>query len=377
MAYPSHSVAAVGLLLLGLTLPGSSHAEPLPADYWRQPLAPQGAPPAHWPAEEQSLKPEDCAACHAEKFAEWRTSLHAQAFSPGLAGQLLTFDAEEAASCLTCHAPLAEQRDDQDLAASGNLCAACHVRSHRRFGPPQRETGAIGPSDPTGPHGGVVRSADFEKSDFCAACHQFSQDQAINGKPLENTVAEWQASPAARDGQTCQSCHMPDRRHLWRGIHDPVMVASGLTAKVAAEPAGARFSLTSTGVGHAFPTYVTPKVIMTGVALDPAGTPIAGSERSHVIQRRVEFVGGDWVERHDTRLFPGQTATLDVPWPESGRVRFWLEVHPDDFYDHDVYDALRRDLPKGSPAATMIAEADRRAQASRFRLFETEAVRLR
>ncbi len=71
-----------------------------------------------------------------------------------------------------------------------------------------------------------MRTADFWKSDFCAVCHQFSPDQAINGKLLENTVEGWRQSPQAAAGQTCQSCHMPSRRHLWRGIHDPDMVAA-------------------------------------------------------------------------------------------------------------------------------------------------------
>lgn len=377
----------------------SARAQSLPADYWQHPLATQGAPPTAWSEQERSLKPEDCGLCHADRLAEWKTSLHAKAFSPGLVGQLLTFDADETAVCMQCHAPLAEQGQafekarrkgrahlaadqgpadqgpaNRGLAASGNVCASCHVRGHRRFGPPERDTGAVGQSDPAGPHGGVFRTADFQRSEFCAACHQFSQDQAINGKPLENTVAEWQASPAAREGKTCQSCHMPDRKHLWRGIHDPQMVKSGLTADFASDTTKARFRLTSTGVGHAFPTYVTPKVIMKGMGLDGAGKPVPGSEVAHVIQRRVEFVDGDWVERSDTRLLPGQSAMLEVAWPVSGRAWFWLEVHPDDFYDHDVYDGLLRDLPKGA-SARLIAEADAQAGRNRFRLFEHEVRR--
>ncbi|MBA7466455.1 hypothetical protein ES707_01639 [subsurface metagenome] len=63
----------------------------------------------------------------------------------------------------------------------------------------------------------------------------------------ENTLVEWEQSPAARNGMTCQSCHMPQRRHLWRGIHDPDMVRSGLTPEFVAEADAARFRLTSTG----------------------------------------------------------------------------------------------------------------------------------
>jgi hypothetical protein len=365
---------------------GSGLAQVLPADHWQRPLAPQGKAPAEWTQQERSLKPEDCGGCHAHELAQWRTSLHSKALSPGLVGQLLTYDAEDAAACMQCHAPLAEQRQafeaarrkekahlaaEQGLAAAGNSCAGCHVRGNRRFGPPRRDTGAVGQSDPNEPHGGVVRTADFEKSEFCAACHQFSQDQAINGKPLENTNVEWQASPAASEGKTCQSCHMPERQHLWRGIHDPDMVRSGVTPDFLAKPSLAVFRLTNTGVGHAFPTYVTPKVMMMGIALDKMGEPIAGTEVSSVIQRRVESIDGNWIERADTRLMPGQSATLEMPWPDSGTVRLWLEVHPDDFYDHSVYDGLLRDLPKNSDATRLIAEADRRAQANRYHLFET------
>ncbi len=379
------AVAAIGVVLAtwGSSL---SFGQVLPADHWQRPLAPQGDAPAEWTPRERSLKPEDCGVCHADKLAQWRTSLHSKAFSPGLVGQLLTYDADDTAACMQCHAPLAEQRQafeaarqkgkahlaaEQGLAAAGNLCAGCHVRGNRRFGPPRHRTGAVGQSDQNGPHGGVMRTADFEKSEFCAVCHQFSQDQAINGKPLENTNVEWQASPAASEGKTCQSCHMPDRKHLWRGIHDPDMVRSGVTPEFRAEPSQAVFHLTNTGVGHAFPTYVTPKVMLMGAALDEAGEPIAGTDVSTVIQRRVESIDGNWIEHADTRLLPGQSSTLEMPWPSSGAVRLWLEVHPDDFYDHSVYDGLLRDLPKNSAAAQLIAEADRRAQANRYRLFET------
>lgn len=362
-------------------------AQQLPPDFWRQPLALQGEAPRQWAPIERSLRPEDCGACHEDQLEAWRTSLHAKAFSPGLVGQLLTFDDEHAAACMRCHAPLAEQRQafeaaqregkahlsaEQGLAAAGNSCGGCHLRGHRRFGPPQRDTGALGQSDTSAPHGGVMRTPDFERSEFCAVCHQFPQERAVNGKPLENTFVEWRASPAARDGKSCQSCHMPDRRHLWRGVHDPEMVKSGLSAEFTADAEAARFRLVNSGVGHAFPTYVTPKVVMIGIALDAEGRPLAGSEREHVIQREVTLVDGEWLEQSDTRLLPGETATLDMRWPASGRVRLWLEVRPDDFYDLHVYDDLLRDLPEGSPAASLIAEADSRAEASHFRLFETE-----
>jgi len=376
-------------LIIGILFFLSGAASPeerLPPDYWRQPLLPQGEAPRSWAPQERSLAPESCGVCHSEKLVEWRTSLHALAFSPGLLGQLLTYSAADAAACMQCHAPLAEQHQAfesarrsgkaneslaQGLAAAGNSCGGCHLRGHRRFGPPQRDTGAVGQSDPAGPYAGVMRVAEFEKSEFCVACHQFPQSQAVNGKPLENTLVEWKASPAARRGDTCQSCRMPERRHVWRGIHDPDMVRSGLTPEFVAEAAMARFRLTSTGIGHAFPTYATPRVVMKGEALDEAGEPVAGSKVDYVIQRQVEFVNDDWIERFDTRLLPGQSVMLEISWPKSGVVKFWLEVDPDHFYHQQVYPALLRELPSDDPSARLIAEADRTAQSWNFRLFET------
>lgn len=386
MGLRSRLAILVALMAVGGPLQAADDSLHLPDGYWDRPLAPQGEAPASWSDVERSLAPEDCGVCHPDKLEEWQASLHARAFSPGLVGQLLSYTAGETQACLDCHAPLAEQAaafetarkkgkahlsSAAGLAAAGNSCSGCHLRGHRVFGPPGRDTGALGQGAEDMPHGGVFRTRDFESSEFCGACHQFGQDQAINGKPLENTVEEWRQSPQAAAGKTCQGCHMPDRKHLWRGVHDAEMVASGVTPRFENGPDGVRFTLTNTATGHAFPTYVTPKAEMRSVALDEAGNAIPGTEVVHVIQRRVVYEGDDWREISDTRLPPGASAVLAVPWGGARRMRLWLEVHPDDFYDHEVYDALLKSLPKDAAAAKLLAQADTRAQASRYRLFET------
>jgi hypothetical protein len=96
--------AAIGIA--GLTIAaagGSSSGDPLPADYWTVPA--QGEAAAAWSETERSLRPEACGQCHQDHYGEWQGSLHAQAFSPGLVGQLLIFDREAIAACLQCHAP--------------------------------------------------------------------------------------------------------------------------------------------------------------------------------------------------------------------------------------------------------------------------------
>lgn len=289
--------------------------------------------------------------------------------SPGFVGQIITYGTQSANDCMECHAPLAEQKQAfeaaraqgqghmpsaQGLAAVGNSCAGCHIRENKRFGPPERDSGMTGQSDPENPHGGVFRTADFEKSDFCASCHQFPQDYAINGKPLENTVAEWQASPQAAEGISCQNCHMPDRKHLWRGIHDPDMVKSGLEVEYDITGQKARFTLTSTGVGHAFPTYITPKVIMQAVALDTQGNQKPETAKSYVIKRDVGYADGRWQEYSDSRLLPGEKASLDIDWGENNRIRMWLEIYPDDYYEKEVYSDLVKEYAPDSPEKAMV-----------------------
>jgi hypothetical protein len=365
-------------------------AEVLPAldvaNYWPQSLAPQGEPPSHWSKIEKSLSPDACGQCHSPQLAEWQSSRHSHALGPGVLGQLVTFETEEVAECLQCHAPLAEQRtaleaarangtadryDHLGLAAAGNSCGGCHLRAHQRFGPPQRDTGAVGPSADTSIHGGVVRSPFFENSQFCMRCHQFSNDPGVNGKPLENTFVEWRSSPQAQKGQTCQTCHMPDRRHLWRGIHDPDMVRSGLSVRYSADATSARIEITNTGVGHAFPTYVTPKVILHAIALDGAGSPQPSTERIHVVGRDVRYVNDEWKEYSDTRLMPSESASLELPWNGHDRIRVWVEVLPDAYYATEVFPLLLTNALNNA-STHLIEQAAANAAKSRFELFETE-----
>ena len=206
--------------------------------HWSRPVEPQGPVPAGFGPQETALDPDACGRCHLQQFNDWNSSLHAKAMGPGVLGQLLDMApdaAEEHQTCIRCHAPLAEQASSLSEAIArpraaggqallhekGLTCAACHVRRHERFGPPRRDGSAPKAGDKGLPHGGWKASTAFEDSRFCAACHQFAEgDFALNGKFLENTYEEWKASRYAREGTSCQSCHMPDRRHLWRGVHD-------------------------------------------------------------------------------------------------------------------------------------------------------------
>ncbi len=159
--------------------------------YWRRPLAPQGVSPSQFTPLEAALDPTYCAACHLEQFRDWSGSRHAQAMGPGVLGQLMDTDGQardEQQDCLRCHAPLAEQADSLAAALSkqnaatgaslheqGVICAACHVRENRHFGPARRDGSAPKQGDHL-PHGGWQASPAFTDSRFCESCHQFEAD---------------------------------------------------------------------------------------------------------------------------------------------------------------------------------------------------------
>src|SRR5436309_2416992 len=101
---------------------------------------------------------------------------------------------------------------------------------------------------------------------------------------------------------------MPDRRHLWRGIHDPEMVRCALTFSVERAANGVTLTITNTDAGHLVPTYVTPRLVVSGGPLDAQGRVVEGS-------RREWFIGRDVTldlerERSDTRLAPGRGAVF-------------------------------------------------------------------
>lgn len=376
---------ALALLAAGCTSGAlaaqSESVEAFVARHWRAPIAAQGPPPPRFSALEASLAPEACGACHPVQLADWRTSTHAAAMGPGVAGQLaemLVREPATALACQQCHAPLAEQAPlvpgthvpnpafDPALRARGIPCAACHVRGHQRFGPPRRD-GSLVSAAPreTLPHGGVTRTPAYLASEFCRSCHQFEPDgYALNGTLIENTYAEWKGSPFAAAGVQCQDCHMPDRRHLWRGIHDPAMVRRGVTITLT----DARLVVANSGVGHRFPTYVTPLVILRAEQVDASGRTIPGTRVEHRIGREVTLDLAR--ELSDTRLAPGERAELAYPRPlvrDAVGVRFGVVVYPDAFYTAFFEALLRQGAGRGEDDIRRALEATRR---SAFTVFE-------
>ena len=376
------------------------------AAYWQRPIPLQGKPPVSFSEKEISLAPEACGSCHPQQYADWKESLHSKAMGPGPWGQIIDLektDKDQAVLCQTCHAPLSEQLPFSPSATSGNAqsyeknpffnprlqlqgitCAACHVRQHQRFGPPRAEdTAATNYPATMANHGGVQRTPYFERAEFCKGCHQFDPETSVlvNGKPLQDTYREWKNSIWGQGEASCQECHMPNRRHLWKGIHDAEWVRGGVTmeAKLSRPPAQPHDSielvieLKNGAVGHKFPTYATPKVFVKAALLDGRGRMISTTRKEEIIGWDARFENGEWRERFDTRILPGETSHHSFRWklpPEARKIRAWVEIHPDHFYHVHFYPPYLKDKNLSPAGRKLIEKALEESGRSSYILFE-------
>ncbi len=348
----------------------------------------QGPPPASLGPAEASLDVDRCARCHAAQQRDWQQSFHSLAASPGLYGQVSRLRDPRPArleSCQRCHAPLPEQLpvirpghlggDDLDatyrpnpdleptIRAQGVGCPTCHLRGWRRLGPPPATDSRL-LSLPGYP---FTATTLYQRSDFCLPCHQLTPTSSVNGKPLLNTYVEWLQGPYMRRGVQCQHCHMPNREHTWKGVHDPATFRQAIALDAIAarsKPTGAvsvRARLRNVGAGHDLPTTATPAVYLKIELLDDGGRPILGAVAEKRISRGATY---DYEQKKfvddDTRIPPGEQVELAAAW-KKGRVaeattaRVSVRVVPDDYYTKLYRRRLTRE--KLSPEARAYFEA--------------------
>lgn len=157
----------------------------------------------------------------------------------------------------------------------------------------------------------------FKESTFCAGCHEQTQasllpggtldPRFVSGVPIHSTFGEWQASPWAMAGATCQHCHMPkidglynsldvtepekaglvngfvrplerNRSHAFLGplAGTPRLLDSALGFWLEAKPNATTIDvtvvLTNQGCGHALPTGEPMRSILLSVSAKACGT---------------------------------------------------------------------------------------------------------
>jgi nitrate/TMAO reductase-like tetraheme cytochrome c subunit len=234
------------LLLLAELRPALAQELPRPL--------PEDNPDAKALADSQYPSARVCGQCHPRQYAEWSLSAHAYAdLSPmfNKFEQRINDLARGTVNyfCVRCHASvgtaLAERRDiawwDRSAASrEGVTCVTCHrvgeaygkFNGARRITPGDIHEPVFGPFDTQGVlkaisnarrykilvssdepdrpgylriHQQAIQSDLITKSELCVTCHQV---QVHPGIKLETVWEEYRASPAAREGITCQQCHM-------------------------------------------------------------------------------------------------------------------------------------------------------------------------
>lgn len=190
----------------------------------------------------------ECGSCHRTEFEEWAGSLHAAAdrdliyeATVDANVDLLRHGAEQGRFCEGCHAPgemLAGRVTRHvavppaDALTEGVSCIACHTATHAD---PVEGNGALtlaydrAEAERDGPQGAALLAdprahlaaygaPDTTKllagSEICGACHteayDLSMSRAETRQDVQSTFVEWRDSWYARNGVTCQDCHMAD-----------------------------------------------------------------------------------------------------------------------------------------------------------------------
>lgn len=358
-------------------------------------ILPQGEPDPSLTPAQASLNARQCARCHNQQYREWSSSLHSKAGSPGLLAQLLAMERAgryaSLQSCQRCHNPLAEQspvlsaaqrgleasagyqRNDNyssQLRDQGLGCATCHVRKWQRQGPPVN-TGGKRLSLEGYP---LTELAIYERSDFCMPCHQLPARAGINGSPLLNTYKEWLEGPYMRRGVQCQHCHMPDREHSWKGVHDPETFRQGIEVSsiVGRSETGTvsvRVKVKNVGAGHYLPTTPTPAAWVSIQLVDAKGASIEGAYAEQRIGRHLVFDKG-WKQLEDTRIPPGESLELKGAWKagrvsQASHVRIQVRVEPDEYYER-FYEKKLKNKKLPAPERALYIEALKRTRRSHY-----------
>jgi hypothetical protein len=199
----------------------------------------------------QFTSSEQCKQCHAQAYAEWSASWHAQAWSDpeprALSNDFANTD------CIDCHAPrpvfetgIGERvLPRSSRRGEGVDCIACHML------PENHVSGGIVAGTRDDPTAACRPAAvrDLGSSAYCAVCH----DQ-------HDTTKQWKATDYAARGIGCIECHMKARPdgaghdHTMHGGHDIELVKSAVTMKAKRDGDQWVVEVENVGAGHHFPT---------------------------------------------------------------------------------------------------------------------------
>ena len=243
-----------------------------------------------------------CGSCHTDFLRQWEQAMMSQAYTHHW-DEIEYFDLAVAhgeqdtafktahEGCNGCHTPLAFMAGDipppkpseNSRANESVSCEVCHLISDYEADTPFNFNFVVNPGKTKySSRKGEVKSPDHEivlselhsKAELCGICHN---EKNSFGIWVKSTHLEWMAGPYAREGVTCQTCHMPPakgktakmgaeyddaRQHLFHGAHDPgkvggtieVRIHPDLRKTVLGETVVFTVALFNQKTGHKFPT---------------------------------------------------------------------------------------------------------------------------
>jgi Cytochrome c554 and c-prime len=266
-----------------------------------------------------------CAGCHQEIAAEWRASLHHQAWSDPVFQK--AYGVEPLAFCRGCHAPESNSKGEPDEAAAttGVGCTTCHVENGH----------VVAAHEASAPHP-VFADARLATAAACAACHEFNFPKESGQKvaqPMQDTVREHGRSSAR--ATACQGCHMPEvvgtegrhKSHAFSVIADPSMIrrAAAITAE-RLSPTSIAVALAPAGAGHSFPTgdmFRRLEVRAEAVGAPAHAAPVVLARTFKDIPRSEDELGFQRVQASDHRIpppgvGPGRRVVMELPGAARG-----------------------------------------------------------
>ncbi len=211
----------------------------------------QGAAVAHEALFQENRFPSaaTCQTCHPDHYREWAVSAHAYAqmspvFNTMQEAITVLTNGTNGDFCIRCHNPVGMNLGEPEILSNldrhptsreGITCVVCH----RLTLPYGKVSGRLSIAegdifDPVyGPDGGarlqeaiesgaynlntdrnrsgrnvhteIVQFPQLSTSGSCGSCHDVN---LVNGFRLEEAFSEFKTSPAAKNGTTCQDCHM-------------------------------------------------------------------------------------------------------------------------------------------------------------------------
>ena len=307
---------------------------------------------------------ENCRTCHIDITDQWRTSPHARADRTAnlLFGRMYFYSLKATrgatlTKCGPCHETISFVQNDfesprlRDVNGEGVTCSFCHAidaKGPADAVPPfeldlAKYSGTIRQPVPTTAHKSGY-SALYSSSEYCGGCHKYSNQYGV---PISDTIGEWKKTKYAKQGVTCQSCHMPGHagRNTAQGLvrervadhsftHDPArnprlkdaVTLRLLPARRGKDSLRVEAIVTNAGAGHSMPTGNDQKMLLVRVrVLTESGTIVW--ENNPFDEWDVSIFGlylADDLNRWPAETWDARAIVADrrIPAGQSARVRY-------------------------------------------------------